>query len=403
MEIKNKIENSIHQLDNWIEQNGWSGFDPYDIKDQNLIRKITDWGNKNKIAEIVREGLFESFLMFPKTSRRIFNIKPAINSKGMGLLAKAYLDLYQVSNDKMHLAKSKECLTWLNVNYSKEYPGKGWGYPFNWQSKKLISSNTPNGIVTTAVADAYWSMYKFTDDKIYLETCKEICVFLTSLPIDKINDEQICFSYTPLYVNHVHNLNLFAAEFLIKVGKEVDNQEWINLGLKSANYTVANQFEDGSFDYNGPPEPPRNLKDNYHTAFVMRMLHSIWKITNDDKYYLSLEKCYNHYLSNFFEDNRIPKFTPDRKYRIDIHSCAESINCLSELSEDFPQGIETAMNVADWTIENLQDSSGYFYHGIFESRIIRIPFTSKIAYMRWGQAWMLKGLSNLTKVIKKNV
>ena len=79
---------------------------------------------------------------------------------------------------------------------------------------------------------------------------------------------------------------------------------------------------------------------------------------------------------------------------------AESINCLSELSNDFPEGIEIAKNVAIWTIDNLQDNSGFFYHGIFKSRIIGVPFKSKIAYMRWGQAWMLKGLTNLLKVIK---
>ena len=28
------------------------------------------------------------------------------------------------------------------------------------------------------------------------------------------------------------------------------------------------------------------------------------------------------------------------------------------------------------------------------------PFISKIAYIRWGQAWMLKGLSNLLRIQK---
>ena len=91
---------------------------------------------------------------------------------------------------------------------------------------------------------------------------------------------------------------------------------------------------------------------------------------------------------------------PDRKYRIDIHSCAESINCLCELSETFPQGIETAKKVLFWTVENLQDNNGYFYYGIHKSRFFRFTFTSKIQYIRWGQAWMLKALSNYVKYVK---
>ncbi|PIQ10269.1 MAG: hypothetical protein COW71_03235 [Ignavibacteriales bacterium CG18_big_fil_WC_8_21_14_2_50_31_20] len=400
MTLKNKIEFSIINLDTWITQNGFSGFDPYDVKSIHLIRKITEYGNKNFLFEIFREIIFELFLMFPNLSRKLLNVKPQINPKAIGLLAKSYIDIYQVFNDEKYLKKAYECINWLDENYSKDYPGKGWGYPFAWQAKEEIPANTPNGIVTTAVADAYWSMYKLTNESKYLQVCSEICVFLIDLPKDKIDEAQICFSYTPIFVNHVHNLNLFVAEFLIKVGQEVDNSTWVETGIKATNYTASNQMNDGAFDYNGPPEKPQNFVDNYHTAFVLRQLYSIWQLTKDEKYFNILEKGYNYYINNFFENDRIPKFTKTRKYRIDIHSSAESINCLCELSPHFPKGIEIAKNVATWTIENLQDKKGFFYHGIFKSRFIGVPFKSKIAYIRWGEAWMLKGLSNLLKTIK---
>jgi len=399
MNIRKDIEDSILSLDNWIENNGWAGYDPYDIKGLAFVRKITGWGNKNFIAEILREGFFELFLMFPVLSRKLFLIKPQVNAKAMGLFAQSYLDLYGITNDKKYFNKAKECIEWLDKNYSKNYPGKGWGYPFAWQAKKTIPPNTPNGIVTTAVGSAYFAMYKQTDDNKYLDVCKDICVFLAHLPIDYINDNQLCFSYTPIFINHVHNLNLFVAEFLIKIGKETNNNEWVNLGTRAVNYTVANQDEDGSFDYDGPPEKPRNFKDHYHTCFVLTQLYSIWKLTKHKKYFSSLEKCYNHYIHNFFEDKRIPKFTPERKYRVDIHSSAASLLCLSELSEHFPEGLDIAKKVAEWTIDTLQDKEGYFYYGIFKNRITGKPFISKIPLMRWGQAWMLRGLTNLLKKI----
>jgi rhamnogalacturonyl hydrolase YesR len=386
---------NILKLDQWIGKNGFSGYDPYDIKALPLVIKITKLGNSNKVFEMFREIIFEIFYSFPVLSRKILLVKPQVNPKSMALFSSAYLDLYKVLNDKKYLDTSIKCLDWLIKNQSKHSPGMGWGYPFNWQTSQLIPAYTPNGVVTTAAGDAFWKWYAHTNDQRFLDSCIKICDFLVTLPIDQICENQICFSYTPVFKNHVHNLNLFVAEFLIKIGKEIDNYQWIKLGNQAVNYTIANQRTDGSFDYNGPPEKLKNFSDNYHTGFVLRMLHSVWRLTGENNVFVSLEKCYNHYINNFFENAEIPKLLPNRKYRVDIHSCAESINCLSELSKTFPQGIKIAENVAKWTIENLQDESGYFYYGFLKSRFTRKPFLSKIAYLRWGQSWMLKALSNL--------
>ena len=399
-DIKSVVEKSIFILDKWIERNGFAGYDPYDVKEVALIQKIIRLGNKYFIFEMIREFLFEVFILFPNISRKLLKVSPQINAKAIGLLARSYIDLYIVYNDSKYLTKAEKCFSWLDKNYSKNYVGKGWGYPFDWQAKEKIPANTPNGIVTTTVADAYWNMYKLTNETKYLNTCVDICLFLLSLPIDKINETQLCFSYTPVFINHVHNLNLFVAEFLIKIGTETNNAHWIELGKLATNYTVSNQYADGSFDYDGPPETLRNFIDNYHTAFVLRQLSSIYKLTAYEKYFDALKKGYKYYINNFFEEGKIPKLMKNRKYRIDIHSCAESINCLCELSDLFPEGIELAKNIAEWTINNLQDRDGYFYHGIFKSKLMGIIFKSKKAYIRWGEAWMLKGLSNLLKTIK---
>jgi hypothetical protein len=389
-----KVLDAVKRLDAWIERNGWAGYDPYDIKEIGFVKKITNWGNKNFLMKIVREVIFEIFYTFPIISRKIFNIKPKVNAKAMALFSKGYLDLYLSTKEKKYLKKSNFCINWLENNNSETTVGIGWGYPFDWQTEVLIPKFIPNGIVTTAVGDAFWGWYQFTGDYKYLNTCKDICEFLITLPIDNISDEQICFSYTPLSRNHVHNLNLFVAEYLIKIGKEIGENEWVNLGLKAVNYTIAYQYDDGAFDYSGPPDKLKNFSDNYHTGFVLRMLYSIWKLTEREDVYKSLKKCYVHYINNFFEDNEIPKLLPNRKYRVDIHSCAESINCLGQLAEIFPEGIKIAENIIRWTIDNMQDKSGYFYYALIKSRFIKAVLKSEIAYLRWGQAWMLKGLSN---------
>ncbi len=387
-----KIYKSLESIILWLNKNGWSGFDPYDIKANKGIIKITRLGNRNKAFAIIREIVFEILYTFPKFSRRILAVKPEINAKAMGLFASSYLTLYKQTKESHYLGKAQECFNWLDLEKVESNGGIGWGYPFGWQSASFIPAKTPNGIVTTAVGEAYWEYYQFSKDKTFLELCTQIATFLNSLPCDKYK-EGICFSYTPLYKNHVHNLNLFVAEFLIKVGMETGNNNWIERGNLATTYTLLDQREDGSFDYNGPPEKPQNFVDNYHTGFVLRMLNSIHQLTGRTDVKTALDKCYVHYKDNFFQADGLPKLMPSRKYRVDIHSSAEAINCLSQLSSVYPESLHLAEKVLLWTIKHMQDKKGYFYYAILKSRITHIPFKSKIAYIRWGQAWMLKALS----------
>jgi rhamnogalacturonyl hydrolase YesR len=386
---------SLDQLLNWIERNGYAGWDPYDIKGKKWVIGLADRGRHSFFFRYLRETVYEFFYRFPLSSRKALKIKPAINPKAMGLFASAYLQLYQVSGKKKHLLSSHECLDWLIGNASGQGPGMGWGYPFDWQSDKLIPAHTPNGIVTTAAGDAFWRFYKHYGDKKYLDYCERIAQFLSSLPVDRMDGDKLCFSYTPAQKNHVHNLNLFVAEFLIKTGMELKNQRWTEMGNQAVNYTLNDQLENGSFDYNGPPEKPLRFIDHYHTGFVLRMLYSIWEFTGREDVYSATEKCLQHYVGNFFEDGTIPKLLPHRKYRIDIHSCAESIICLSELSGTWPQYLPIAHRVLNWTIDNLQDPSGYFHYGYLKSRFTGRIYRSRIPYIRWGQAWMLKAFSTI--------
>jgi hypothetical protein len=393
------IIEATRKLCGWIENNGWSGWDPYDVKAHRRVIRLAGKATRSIFHTYLREIVYELFYRFPVSSRKLLNIQPGINPKAMGLFSSAYLSLYRSSGEKAYLDKSNECLNWLLENPSATETGLGWGYPFDWQSTKFIPAQTPNGIVTTAAGDALWQHYLLQKDQVHLEHCLRVAEFLYSLPLDRVDNDKICYSYTPLFVNHVHNLNLFVAEYLIKTGMEVNKAEWIEAGNNAVNYTIADQQEDGSFDYNGPPENPRNFIDHYHTGFVLRMLFSIGKLTGREDVSQALEKCLQHYLSNFFMEDRIPKLLPHRTYRIDIHSCSEAICCLSELSVKFPYCKDLATRVLSWTVKKLQDPSGYFYYGFLKSRFTGRVFKSRIPYIRWSQAWMLKALATYAEII----
>jgi len=384
---------SMKKIDSWLDKNGWTGWDPYDIKGKDWVIKLVSKSNQNLIYGYLREVIYEFFYSFPLTSRKLLRIQPDFNPKAMGLFASGYLDLYKLTGDSIFLTKSEYCTNWLLDNTSKLKDGIGWGYPFDWQSNELIPKGTPNGIVTITAGKVLLEYFKFKEDEKYLKICTDICRFLVSLPADIIDNRLLCFSYTPLFINHVHNLNLFVAEYLLTISRLIHKPDWEELAMMAVDYTISAQNADGSFDYNGPPEKPLNFIDHYHTGFVLRMLYSIWVQTKKEQVYIALKRCYDHYINNFFYKGIIPKLRPDKLYRIDIHSCSESILCLTELSEIFPESIIKAGNILDWTINNLQDPKGYFYYGYLKSRFTGIKFKSKIPYIRWGQAWMLKAIS----------
>ena len=397
--IQDKITHSIQNLDRWLEKNGWAGYDPYDIKGHPIFLKLQQFEKEASFVDrAVKRLLFGVQSRFPIACRKLFSIKKQINAKAMGLFASAYINLYRTEKSNLYLEKAKEGMGWLIENPSEGYSGLCWGYPFDWQSLIFIPKGTPSGVVSSVCGHAFWEFYQLTKEKQYLEICESICQFyLNDLNIDVVDDNRICFSYTPLDSFHVHNANLFIAESLIRVGTEIGNSEFLQMGMKAINYTLAEQNPNGSFYYWGPPDKLLYKIDHYHTGFVLRALYSIYKITEERQLFSRIEKCYHHYLENFFENNMIPKIRPDSKYPINIHSCAEAILCLSTLSEDFHEGLETLERTTMWTIENMQDKQGYFYYMMYPKRIIKIP------YIRWAQAWMLYSLSNLLKVYANSI
>ncbi len=392
--VSDKIWQSIEKLDKWLTANGWEGYDPYDLRGTPAFLKVS----QIKFLNIPQKGLFFLESAAPRLLRKLFFVQKRINAKAMGLFADSYLDLYKITGKTSFWDKAQETIQWLETNYSRQYSGKSWGYPFNWQSNVLIPAGTPSSVVTATIGNAFWNFYKYTGAENYLTTCTDICDFFEeNLNIYQSGNDRICFSYTPLDDFQVHNANLFVAEFLIRVGREVGNDQWIELGRKALNFTLSEQNEDGSICYWGKEQSKSCHMDHYHSGFEIQSLYSIWKLTDEQKIYRAVKRYYEFYLHHFFEAKTIPKFRPTQTYPINIHACAESILCNATLSTDFPEGNDYLKNEALWTISNMQDRMGYFYYKIQKYGWIKRKI--KIPYLRWGQAWMLRGL---TQVAVKN-
>lgn len=376
---------SLNKLDVWVEENGWDGYDPYDIRGTKIFlflqrNKYTNFGS--------------SFLLnrHPMVFRGFFRVKKRVNAKAMALFARAYLNLYRKTREENWLKKALVCLNWLLENPSRGYSVFCWGYPFDWQSRVFIPKGTPSGVVTSVAAHAFLDAYEVLGEERYLRVAKGCCDFiLNSLNMDEVGNDEVCFSYTPIDDFHVHNANLFSASVLLRGYVRFKEDKYKELGIRALNFTVNRQNEDGSWYYWAPPDKLRYNIDNYHTGFVLECLNVCRRVLGREfKYGGELRKGLEFYADNLFLDNGTPKMNHDRVYPIDVHSCAQGIITFCELADFEPKYLNMAEEVARWTISNMQDKEGYFYYRIYKN-----GKKDKTAYIRWGEAWMLRALSYL--------
>ena len=402
--LKAMTEESLDSLLGWLEKNGWAGYDPYDLQATPYLLKLERLERNASIpTKIVRKILFHLRKHQPLIARKILRVKKEINAKGMGLFSSAFLILHEETGSRKLLDKSIECADWLSQNYNSGYPGMSWGYPFDWKSYVFIPRGTPSGVVTSTVGDAFWRLYKFTGNPEYLDVCKQICLFFTEgLNRDSLDDERLCFSYTPLDHSHIHNANLFVADFLGKVSKETGNKEFFQLANKAVNYTLSQVNPDGSIYYlgkdhaGGPKEPHL---DNYHSGFEIRTLYSISKYMGDSRISEAVNAYLNFYLDHYFESDSIPRLHPDETYPVSIHSCSESIICLSILAGEHGECLKYLKGITPWVINNMQNTDGSYMFEQWKkgNRLVKI----RIPYIRWAQAWMLRALAEHLRFLNR--
>ncbi|HKS28046.1 MAG TPA: hypothetical protein VJS44_09510, partial [Pyrinomonadaceae bacterium] len=385
------------RLEAWVERNGWEGYDPYDIQGTGWYMALAR--SRSLIVRAARKGPFWLIHRYPMLARKVVRVK-AINPKGMGLFTTAFCRLFEVTGDEAYLRRAKECAEWLLKNPSKGYTGLSWGYPFDWQSVVFIPRGTPSSVVSTAVGDGLWHLARLTGEARYRDACAELCRFLAEgLNRTVIDDETVCFSYTPVDNFLVHNANLFTAEYLARIGAETGNAEWSEMGVRAGNYALREQNEDGSIFYWGREqnENAPNHRDCYHSGFEIRCLWGLWKATRDERFRAAALKYFQFFKSAYIGANGEVMNLPGRIYPVDIHACAEALLCPAVMSETEPEdSFDIISKALPWVVETMQNSDGSFAYMAFEGgRIDRTP------YIRWGQAWMLRALAETLFVLRK--
>ncbi|MEO5378943.1 MAG: hypothetical protein H7832_14350 [Magnetococcus sp. DMHC-6] len=399
-ETKRELSFYIDQLYHWLEANGWEGWDPYDVWDT----PFPMWARSGR--DIPRRGI--SYLIsktndrFPNLLRKLFGAHKQINAKAMGLFAASFLELEQLEG-KPRLINGEPayqpCFRWLDANRVAYNDGIGWGYPFDWQSRIFIPKKTPTVVNSAIIGDAYWHRYRYHNDASALHICEQICQFFVHglNRSKKGKDGSFCFSYTPLDHFQVHNANLFGAEFLVRIGRETNREEWLQTGLDATRFSLNEIREDGTLNYwsneqsfEGPQQ------DTYHSGFEIRALDGIAQATKRAPYREACDRYFACWRKDFFMPSGHPCFARANQKIVEVHSLAESLLCTSQMVGSGSIAPTDFLNQMTPLIQKSMPllwsksgpNAGYFASSVTlnNGKKMDIPF------IRWGEAWMLRGL-----------
>ena len=392
--MTSNIYNNFNALKHYCESEDFKGWDPYDGLNSKVLRKILPL----KHSALLRLVVIQGFKRCPWNLRRMFIVPKQHNAKGIGLFLQGYCNLLKIVTKDNTLASTigtKEQIL-EKIHYlsdllismqSKGYHGACWGYNFDWQSRRLFlfPAYCPTVVATCFCASALFEAYELTKKKEYLDVALDCANFiLKDLHFDDYKGEKM-ISYSPLQGNYlVSNASLLGSKVLAYCYKYTKKDEYLEIARSSVKACCLGQAEDGSWTYS--QVPPKQWIDSFHTGYNLDGLMAYEKLTGDKSFHDNIEKGFDFYIKNFFNEDGSPKYYHNEQYPIDIHCPGQLLVTLHSLNK-YDDYYHLADKVLEWTIKNMQDEKGYFYYQIKKSK------NSKIPYMRWSNAFMFYAMS----------
>lgn len=381
------INSSLAKLEQWLKLHRYEAYEPFD--------GLNSWLRPFAVSKLSRQILVQVGVRSPVNLRPLLGIKPSVSTKGVGYIARAYLELYRPTQESSYLSKADQHLNWLRDHANRKHAGLSWGNQFDYQTRGYyLPKGEPTVVWTALVGNAFIDAYELVNRPEDLEEAVRAAQFITKGLERRPQSSGVCISYVPGTFLAVHNANMLAAGFLARVNHHTQNESYRRVASDAVLYTASAQRSDGSWWYG--EEPKFRWVDNWHTAYVLDSLWHYMENTEDRMFLEQFQKGVRFWLDHFFLADGTPKFYPDRVYPIDIQSASQAIESLCLYSRVFdPKCAALANKVAAWTIANMQDQDGHFYYR--KGR----RWTNKAPMLHWGQATMFYALVSLLGLNKK--
>lgn len=382
---KDRIRSSIEQLSRWLEENDYRGYDTFDGLNARFLRPLTFE------TKLLRTVLQQGVRRFPINMRPILGIAKEHSSKGMGFLARGFIRLHEATGDPKWARNAETSLQWLVEHQAPGYSGAAWGNHFDYQSRSnYLPKGVPTIVWTSLIGHAFLDAYEHFQRERYLQmavsACEHIVRDLETFP----DGETLCITYIPGKVERVHNANTLGASLLARTFSHTSNESYRTLAQKAIHYTAQYQRPDGSWYYG----EKANLHwiDNFHSAYVLDCFRHYAQGTGDCQFSEIMMRGYEYWKGTFFLRDGTPRYYAQKTLPLDIQCSSQAIDTLVFFKDDDPESLLLATKVAEWTIDNMQDRTGYFYYRRYSPWLV-----NKTPTLHWGQATMLCALAGLYK------
>jgi len=384
---KDQIADSIGRLSGWLEKNEYRGYDTFDGLNAKYARPLTF--ETNFLRTVLQQGVRR----IPINLRPILGIPKNYSTKAMGFLARGFIRLEQVTHQKIWADRAEFALQWLIENQSKGYSGACWGNHFDYQSRSFyLPKGVPTIVWTSLIGHAFLDGYEHFRKETYLKTAVSACEHILNDLDTHADGDSVCISYIPGQNKQVHNSNTLGASFLARTYSHTRNETYRALAEKAIKYTAKYQRADASWFYG----EAANLHwvDNFHTAYVLDCFKYYMAATGDHRFEGNLQVGYDYWKKTFFLGDGCPRYYDHKTLPIDIQCSSQAIDTLTFFNDRDPESLPLALRVARWTIENMQDASGYFFYRRYSKWLV-----NKTPTLHWGQATMLSALAGLYKLL----
>jgi hypothetical protein len=136
--------------------------------------------------------------------------------------------------------------------------------------------------------------------------------------------------------------------------------------------------------------------DNFHTAYVLDCFHWYGETGDKKRFDDQMMRGYWYWKTTFFLPDGTPRYYNHKTQPLDIQCCSQAIDTLVLFRDRDPESLLLALKVAHWTIENMQDRTGYFYYRRYSRHIV-----NKTPTMHWGEATMFSALAGLVEALEQ--
>ncbi|MBI3475572.1 MAG: hypothetical protein HY010_07550 [Acidobacteria bacterium] len=386
-DAKARIFESICRLSDWLERNDYRGYDTFDGLNARYVRPLAF--NNKFLNTVLQQGVRR----FPLNLRPLLGVRKDYSTKGMGFLARGFMRMHTATGNKAWADKAEYCLQWLIEHQTPGLSGACWGNHFDYQSRSFyLPRNVPTVVWTSLIGHAFLEGYDHFKNDRYLAIAVSACEHIMK-DLDKLPDgEGACISYIPGGKSWVHNANTLGGSLLARTFSHTGREDYREQARKALQYTAQYQRADASWWYG--EKDNLHWVDNFHTAYVLDCFKFYREGSGDHRFDGNMSSGYEYWKKIFFLEEGTPRYYDHKILPIDIQCSSQAIDTLVFFNDLDPGNLALAVKVAHWTIENMQDRSGYFYYRRYSPWLV-----NKTPTLHWGQATMMCALAGLYRLL----